>query len=49
MLESNKNLINFFLPGHLGNGNVSLIFSIPVTNLTRRSNPNPKPACGTLP
>ncbi|GKD00283.1 probable phospholipid-transporting ATPase 4, partial [Tanacetum coccineum] len=33
--------------GARGKGIVSRIFSIPVTNCTSLSNPNPKPACGT--
>jgi hypothetical protein len=35
------------LPGWRGNGITSRMFSTPVQNCTSRSNPNPKPACGT--
>jgi hypothetical protein len=35
--------------GARGNGMTSRMFAIPVTNMTRRSKPSPKPACGTVP
>ena len=35
--------------GVRGNGITSLIFVMPVTIMISRSNPNPKPLCGTLP
>ncbi len=40
---------NSQFPGVLANGMTSRIFAMPVTNMRRRSNPSPKPACGTLP
>ena len=44
--ESNQNSAFF---GVLGNAITSRIFVMPVTNCTILSNPNPKPACGTVP
>ena len=35
------------LPGWRGKGMTSRMFSTPVQNCTSRSNPSPKPACGT--
>ena len=40
---------NSALPGYLGNGMTSLMFSTPVTYCTSLSNPRPNPACGTEP
>ena len=40
---------NSALPGNRGNGITSRMFSTPVTYCTSRSNPSPKPACGTEP
>ena len=34
---------------YAGKGMASRMFSMPVTYMTRRSKPRPKPACGTLP
>jgi hypothetical protein len=40
---------NSMLSGVLGKGITSRIFVIPVRNMSRRSNPSPKPLWGTLP
>ena len=36
-------------PGVRGNGMTSLILFMAVTNCKNRSNPRPKPECGTVP
>ena len=40
---------NSRLPGARGKGITSRILETPETSINRRSNPRPKPACGTLP
>ena len=40
---------NSALPGVRANGMTSRIFATPVTNMSMRSKPSPKPACGTVP
>ena len=40
---------NSQFPGVRAKGITSRMFAIPVTNISIRSNPRPKPACGTLP
>jgi len=37
------------LPGVRANGITSRMFGTPVTNISMRSKPSPKPACGTVP
>ena len=37
------------LPGVRANGITSRMFETPVTNISMRSKPRPKPACGTVP
>lgn len=40
---------NSALPGVRGKGMTSRMLVMPVTKSTRRSNPRPKPECGTVP
>lgn len=40
---------NSAVPGVRAKGMTSRILATPVTNINRRSNPSPKPACGTVP
>jgi hypothetical protein len=40
---------NSALPGVRANGMTSRMFDTPVMNMSIRSNPRPKPECGTVP
>ena len=42
-------LLELEFPGVLAKGMTSRMFAMPVTNMSMRSKPRPKPAWGTLP
>jgi PAS domain S-box-containing protein len=47
--EAGRGAQNSAVPGVRAKGMTSRMLATPVTNISRRSKPSPKPACGTLP